>query len=377
MDLSFSEEQEAFRGDVRDFLQAECDRFVVRDLEQSELGYSAELWKKMAERGWLGLVFPEAYGGRGKTWLDLVVLMEEIGAAPCPTPYQTGVLQSGLALLELGSEVQKKEYLPKMLSAGLRFSLCLTEPSASYDPWGLQVRGMTRGQDWVINGTKLFIQYAASADYLLVVARTRDSDDPADGLSLFLVDANTEGIGKTALVTIADDKQCELVFNQALVPRANLVGPLHGAWPALQKVLTLSTVALCAEMAGGTQAALDYAVDYSKIRVQFGRPIGSFQAIQHYAADMLTLTDAARLSAYEAAWRVDEGLPYEMEASSAKAVCSGAFSRVTAKGHQIMGGIGIYKELDMQLWYRRAKAAEQFFGDADYHREKVAQLMSL
>ena len=209
------------------------------------------------------------------------------------------------------------------------------------------------------------------------VARTRDTDDPADGLSLFVVDATTEGIGKTGLVTSADDKQCELVFTQVIVPRTSLVGPLHGAWPGIHKALTLSTIALCAEMAGGTQAALNYAVDYSKIRVQFGRPIGSFQAIQHYAADMLTASDAARLSVYEAAWRVDEGMPYAMEASAAKAVCTEAYNFVTQKGHQIMGGIGIYKEMDMQLWYRRAKAAEQFFGDADYHRERVAQLMEL
>ncbi|MCH7553082.1 MAG: acyl-CoA/acyl-ACP dehydrogenase, partial [Chloroflexi bacterium] len=358
MDLSFSAEQDTFRATLREFMAKECDRMAVRDWEESELGYSADVWRKMGELGWLGIVFPKKYGGQGSAWLDLVVLMEELGANPCPTPYQTGVLQSGLALLELGSEKQKKTYLPKILSGDLRFSLCLTEPSASYDPWGLQVRGMTRGEHWVLNGTKLFIQYAASADYYLVVARTRDADDDADGLSLFLVDANTEGIGKTPLISISDDKQCELVFNQVLVPRENLVGTLHNAWPALRKVMTLSTIALSAEMAGGTQAALNYAVDYAKFRVQFGRPIGSFQAIQHYAADMLIASEAARFSAYEAAWRVDEGMPYEMETSAAKAICSEAYTKVTAKGHQILGGVGIYKEMDMQLWYRRAKAME-------------------
>ncbi len=378
MDLSFSQEQEQFRQEVLDFLAQECDRTVVRQLEQSELGYSPEMWRQMAQRGWLGLVFPAEYGGRGKGFLDLVVLMEELGRCPCPCPYQTGVLQPGLVLLELGSAAQKRRYLPAIAGGDLRFSFCLTEPSASYDPGGVQVRGMNRGESWVLNGAKLFIQYAASADQYLVVARTRDNDDdPADGLSLFLVDAASEGIARTPLVTIADDKQCEIIFNQVLVPRENLVGPLHRAWPAVQKAMTLCTIALCAEMAGGTQAALEYAVEYSKHRVQFGRPIGSFQAIQHYAANMLTDSDAARLSAYEAASRVDAGLPYDMETSQAKAVCSEAYQRVTAKGHQILGGIGFYKEIDMQLWYRRAKAMEQLFGDADYHRERVAQLMGL
>ena len=378
MDLSFNTEQEQLRQDVRAFLAQECDRAVVRELEESELGYSPEMWKKMADRGWLGLVFPEAHGGQGKGFMDLVVLMEEFGRCPCPCPFQTGVLQSGLTLLELGSEAQKRDYLPRIVGGDLRFSLCLTEPSASYDPWGVQVRGMTRGESWVLNGAKMFIQYAASADYYLVVARTRDNDDdPSDGLSLFLVDAGSDGISRTPLVTIADDKQCEIIFDQVLVPRQNLVGPLHQAWPAVRKVMTLCTIAMCAEMAGGTQAALEYAVEYSKHRVQFGRPIGSFQAIQHYAANMLTDSDAARLSAYEAASLVDAGEPYEMVASQAKAVCSEAYQRVTATGHQILGGLGFYKELDMQLWYRRAKAMEQFFGDADYHRERVAQLMGL
>jgi len=378
MDLSFSPEQEQLRKEVRELLQRECDRRAVRDMEESDPGYSPELWKRMAGRGWLGLPFPAKYGGQGKGFLDVTVLCEELGRQPCPIPIQTGVLQSGLALLELGSEAQRRAYLPKILSGELRFSLCLTEPSASYDPSGIQVRAMTRGDQWSINGTKLFIQYAASADSYLVVARTRDNeDDPADGLSLFLVDAKSKGIGRTSLVTIASDKQCELVFNQVLIPRENLVGPLHKAWPAIQKALTLSTIALCAEMAGGTQAALEYAVEYAKVRVQFGRPIASFQAIQHYAANMLTDSDAARLSVYEAAWRVDAGLPCEMETSAAKAICSEAYQRVTSKGHQIIGGIGFYKEMGMQLWYRRAKAMEQLLGDADYHRERVAQLMEL
>ena len=377
MDLGFSEAQEAFREELQAFMAAECDRRLVRDLEESDLGYSPDMWRAMAGRGWLGLIFPEAYGGGGRSWTDLVVLMEEIGRQPCPVPYQTGVLQSGLALLELGTEAQKAECLPRILDGGLQFRFCLTEPSGSYDAGGVEVRALPRGEDWSLNGTKLFIQYGASADYYLVAARTRDSEDPADGVSLFVVDAASPGIGLTSLVTMAEDKQTEIVFNQTMVPGTRLVGPLHGAWPALRKVLDLSTVALCAEMSGGMQAALDYAVEYSKIRIQFGRPIGSFQAIQHHAANMLIEMDAARYSAYEAAWRVDEGLPYEMETSMAKALCTEAYQNVTATGHQILGGVGFYKELDMQLWYRRAKSAEAFFGDAEYHRERIAQLMGL
>ncbi len=377
MDLSLNEQQEMLKKTARDFLAQECPTNLVRELEESEKGYSPDIWKKMAEMGWLGLIYPEKFGGLGGSFEDLTVLLEEIGRAVCPSPYQTCVIQSGLALLELGSESQKQQFLPKIASGELVFCFCLTEPSASYEASGVAARAILKGDAYTLNGTKLFIQYAKSADYFLVVARTKESASPKDGLSLFIVDATSPGVGITPLRTIADDKQCEIVFNKVAVPKTNLVGSIDAAWPAIEKVIGLSTIAQCAEMIGGIQAALELAVDYSKVRVQFGRPIGSFQAIQHYAANMLTDSDAAKLSVYEAAWRVSKGLPYEMEASVAKAVCSEAYQRVTAKGHQILGGIGFYKEMDMQLWYRRAKSMEQLFGDADYHREKVAQMLKL
>jgi alkylation response protein AidB-like acyl-CoA dehydrogenase len=377
MDIAFSPEQEAFRKEVRDFLTASCDRATIRRLEKSDLGYSPDHWRAMAQMGWLGLAFPKEYGGRSKGFTELCILLEEFGRHPFPTPYQNAVLQSGLALLHLGTESQKKAWLPKLIDGSSRFALCLTEASASYDPWGINVRAIMRGQEYALNGAKLFIQYGASADHYIVVARTRDTEDHADGVTVFLVYANAKGITKTPLKSMAADQQCEVVFNQVMVHRQNILGPLHKAWPALQKVITIATIATCAEMAGGARAALEHAVEYAKHRVQFGKPIGSFQAIQHYAANMLTDADAATLATYDAASRVDAGLPHEMEASEAKAICSEACQRVTAKGHQIMGGIGFYTEQDMQLWYRRAKVFEQLFGDANYHRGKVAQLMML
>ncbi|MBM4405161.1 MAG: acyl-CoA dehydrogenase [Chloroflexi bacterium] len=377
MDISFTPEQEAFCKAVRGFLAAHCDRTVVRQLEAGDLGYSQDHWRAMAQMGWLGLAFPAAYGGQGKGFTELAILLEEFGRHPFPTPYQNAALQSALAILHLGSESQKKAHLSKLFDGSSRYAFCLTEASASYDPWGVNVRAIMRGPEYAINGAKLFIQYGASADHYIVVARTRDTEDHADGITVFLVEANAKGITKTPLKSMADDKQCEIVFNQVMVSRQNILGTLHKAWPALQKVITLSTIAASAELAGCARAALEHAVDYAKHRVQFGKPIGSFQAVQHYAADMLTAADAATLAVYDAASRVDQGLSHVIEASQAKAVSSDAALRVTAKGHQIMGGIGVYKERDMQLWYRRAKVMEQLFGDAQYHREKVAQLMML
>ncbi len=352
MDLAFSERQETLRAEAASFLQDASERWDVRELEAADPGYSPELWKTMGQRGWLGLLFPKAYGGTDEGFQVLAVLLEELGRRPMPTPYQTGIVQSGLAHLELADETQLARYLPPMATGALRFSFCLTEPSGSHEPSAVETRAEAHGAGYSLSGTKRFIQYAASADAYLVVART-------------------------PLLTIGGDRQCQIEFDQVDVAAENLVGPLHGGLPALRKVLALATIAQSAEMVGGARAALDYAVDYARTRVQFGRPIGSFQAIQHHAADMLIDCDAARLSVQEAASRVDSGLPFEMEASAAKTVASESYLRVTAKGHQILGGIGFYDELDMQLWFRRAKAMEQLLGDADFHRERVARLMGL
>ena len=376
MDLAFSQQQEMLRTSVREFLGRECDRLTVRELEASELGYSKDLWRKVADLGWLGIIFPQAHGGLGGSFQDLVIVLEEFGRGPFPSPYQTTIVQSGLTLLELGSETQR-QLLSQIIAGEVLCSFALTEQTASYEPGAVELRATPEGDGFKLTGSKLFIQYAGGADYLLVVARTRETSDPEEGLSIFLVESGAAGVGMTPLNSIGGDKQCEVTFDGAVTPVHSLVGPLHGAWPALSKVLALSTITLSAEMAGGAQAALELAVEYSKARVQFGRPIASFQAIQHYAADMLIEADAARFAVYEAAWRVDSGLSYELEASEAKAICSEAYQNVTARGHQILGGIGFYQEMDMQLWYRRAKAMEQLMGDADYHREKVAQLMGL
>ncbi|MCL0102181.1 acyl-CoA dehydrogenase family protein [Dehalococcoidia bacterium] len=374
MDLGFSTQQEEFRLRIRDLL-SHTDRVAVRDMEASELGYSSALWGEMAKWGWLGLALPKLYGGSGGKIEDLVLLLEELGRHPFPSPFQTAIVQSGFALEELGSDAQKFKYLQPMISGELRFAFALTEESASYEPADLQVRALPRPGGFSLNGTKLFIQYGNSADYYLVVARTEDTDDAESGLSFFVVDSSTAGIGVNRLNSMAGDKQCEIVFNQVEIPSGNLVGSLGQAWPAMRRVLALAAIAQSAEMAGGAMAALDFAVDYSKSRVQFGRPIASFQAIQHDAATMLTKCDAARYAVYEAASKADAGEPFEMAASEAKAICSEAYRDVTARGHQIVGGIGFYEEIDMQLWFRRAKVMEQLLGDADYHREKIAQMM--
>ena len=377
MDLGFSEEQEMLRNSARDFFLNELPKDVVKEMATDEKGYVPDLWKKMAELGWMGLVIPEEYDGMGMSYLDLVVLLEEMGRACLTGPYFSTVVLGGYTIMEAGSEEQKKELLTKIANGEIILALALTEPSAKYEASAIAVSAKAQGDDYVIDGTKLFVENAHIADYLIVAARTKEGGNAEDGISLFLVDAKSPGISTTVLKTMAGDKQCEVIFDKVKVPKKNLLGGLDKGWPVMEKMLEKATVGLCAQMVGGAQMALEMSVTYAKERVQFGRPIGSFQAIQHYCANMVTDVDGSKFVTYEAAWKLSEGLDASMEVSMAKAWTSEAYRRVTLLGHQIHGGIGFCIDHDMPLYFKRAKAAEPTFGDPDWHREKVAQELGL
>ncbi len=377
MDLDFTEEQEMLKTMARDFLEKECPKTLVREMEEDDKGYSPGLWKKMADVGWMGLVFPEKYGGMEGNFLDLAVLLEEMGRALLPGPFFPTVVLCGSLILAAGSEEQRQEFLPKIASGEMILTLALTEPSARYDAASISVRAVAEKDEYVIDGIKLFVPDVHVADYLLCVTRTKEGAAPEDGITLFLVDARSPGITCTLLKTIAGDKQCEVVFDKVRVPKKNILGELDRGWPVVEKTLEQAAVAKCAEMVGGAQQVLEMTVAYAKERVQFDRAIGSFQAIQHYCANMATDVDGMRFITYEAAWKISEGLPVAMEAAMAKAWASDAYRRITALGHQIHGGIGFTKDHDMQLYFRRAKAAEVTFGDGDFHREAVAQQLGL
>ncbi len=377
MDLGLSEEQEMLKTSARDFLQRECPKKLVKQLDESDEGYSPELWRKMAQLGWLGLLFPEGYGGSGGSFADLVVLLEEMGYNILPGPFFSTVVLGGSPILAAGNEEQKKELLPNIANGEAILTLALLEPSVRYDAAAVKATADARNGEYVINGTKLFVPDANVADFLLVVARTRETANPEGGITVFLVDAKSPGLGTTLLKTLARDKQCEVVFEDVSVPKENILGELDRGWPIVRDILQKATVAKCAEMVGGAQAALDMAVAYAKERVQFNRPIGSFQAIQHYCANMVSDVDGSRFVTYKAAWKVSEGLPATMDVAVAKAWTSGAYGRVTLLAHQIFGAIGFTMDHDLHLYYRRAKASEMMFGDGAYHRAIVARELGL
>jgi len=377
MDLGLSEEQEMLKASARDFLQKECPKRLVRQLDEGDEGYSSELWQKIAKQGWMGLVFPEKYGGNGGSFLDLIVLLEEMGYNILPGPFFSTVVLGGLTILATGSEEQKTEFLPKIASGETILSLALTEPTASYEAVSVKTEAIARNGKYVINGIKLFVLNANVADYILCVARTKKTKNPEDGITIFLVDAKSQGVKCNLLRTLARDKQCEVIFNNVTVPKKNIIGKPDAGWPIMKDVLEKATVAKCAEMVGGAQAALDMAVNYAKERVQFGQPIGSFQAIQHHCANMVTDVSGSRFITYKAAWKVSEGLPATADVAIAKTWTGEAYGRVTLLAHQIFGAIGFTMDHDIHLYYRQAKAGEIIFGDADFQRAIVARELGL
>jgi 3-oxocholest-4-en-26-oyl-CoA dehydrogenase beta subunit len=372
--LTLTEEQEMIKEAARDFLADKCPKAFVKEMEESETGYSRELWQEMAELGWMGLAFPEKYDGGDMSFLDLAVLLEEMGRACLPGPFFSTVVLGGLPILDIGSEEQKQEYLPKLVRGEKIFTLALTEPGYhNYDASSVTVEAIPEDGNYIINGTKLFVSDAHIADYLLCVARTK----PGNGITIFLADAKNPRINYTTLKTIARDKLCEVVFDRVSVPKANVLGEPDQPWSAVQRIIERAAVGKCCEMVGNIQRVLEMTVDYAKERKQFDRPIGSFQIIQHYCADMATDIDGARFSTYQAAWMLSEGLPCTKEVAIAKAWISQASQRVFALAHQIHGAIGVTIEHDLHFYTRRAKAAELAFGDADFYREMVAREMGL
>ncbi len=379
MDFGFSPEQEMLRATAQKFFENECPSTFVRKMMDDPAGVTPEFWQKLAEQGWLGLIYPEAYGGVGLGFVDLTVLMEEMGRAVMPGPYFSTVLLGGLTILEGGSDSQKKEWLGKISSGAAKVTLACTEPNARWDVAAVTLAAREVRGGFTLSGTKLFVHDAHTADALVVAARTADGGSAEDGITLFLVPKDARGLQVKLLPTMDQTRKlCEVTLKDVSVGADALVGEKGKGWQPLARVVDRATVALCAEMCGGAQKVLDMTTDYAKIRVAFGKPIGAYQAVKHKAADMLVDVENAKSITYYAAWAVDEQVAEApLAASMAKAYVSDAFRKVAAAGIQLHGGIGFTWEHDLHLYFKRAKGSEFTFGDATYHRERVAQLINL
>ncbi len=375
MEFSLTEEQEMLKTMARDFLAKECPKTHVREMMDDDVGYSPELWKKMAEVGWLGLVLPEEYGGAGMNFRDLTILCEEMGRALLPSPFISTLHLVGLPIMAAGTEEQKQEFLPLIANGEIACTLAVLEEDGDLWAEGIKTKAVPQGDEYSISGTKLFVPDARAADYILCAARTRRATDSEEGITLFMVDAKEWGIYITSLKTMDETrKQYEVSFTDVAVPAKNIIGELHQGWPILKQAALQATAALCAEMVGGGEMVLEMTVSYAKERIAFGVPIGSFQAIKHKCADMLTSLEYARSLMEGAAEAIKDGAPNTpIIVSMAKSFCGDTYKQVTNEGIQIHGGIGFTWDHDMHLYFKRARSSDTAFGDANYHRELIAQ----
>jgi len=374
MDVLLTEEEEMLRKSAREFLEAECPPSLARAMEKDDLGYPPALWKQMAELGWLGLAFPERYGGQGLPLTYLGLILEEVGRAIAPVPFHSTVVPA-LTIARVGTEAQRQEILPRVSRGDLIMTWALTERDPRYNPDAVQMQAIPDGDDYVITGTKMFVDNFNVAQKCLLACRTTPPSADNEGISLLLVDTGSPGISHTPLVTLAKDKQSQVVFDRVRVPKANLLGQVNQGWPIAGAMLDRATVLLCAQMVGATRKDAEMAIEYAKQRVAFGRPIGAFQSIQHLCADMIVWVDGGQLLTYEALWRMDQGLPASIEVSQAKAFCNEKCEAVVRSSQTIHGGIGFMLEFDLHLWFRRVSAWTMRLGTTFEHRARVARAL--
>jgi alkylation response protein AidB-like acyl-CoA dehydrogenase len=377
MDIGFSEEQGLLRDTARKFLDAACTTKFVRERMATPEAVTPEFWSQIAEQGWLGINFAEEDGGSGLGLVDLVVLMEEMGRAVMPGPYLATALLGGAAIRAAGSATQRQEYLPGIAEGALKATLAATEANARWDASGIMMNARPMRGGFELSGTKLFVPDAHLADIIVVAARTRDGSTMEDGVSLFVVPKDAAGLSVALMASIDETRKlCEVHFANVVVPQSAVLGELHQGWPALARVYDGASVALAAEMCGGAQRVLDMTVEYAKLRETFGKPIGSYQGVKHKCADMLVEVENAKSLTYYAAWAIDEGTAdAPLAVSMAKSYASDASRKVSNAGIQLHGGIGMTWEHDLHLYMKRAKASEVAFGDATWHRERVAALI--
>ena len=371
MNFAFTEEQEELRKTVRAFLEAKSPETAVREQMETDAGYDAAVWSQMGEQlGLQGLAIPEEFGGSGYTFVELGIVLEEQGRALLCAPFFSTVVLAANTLLHSGDDAAKAAHLPGIASGETIATLAFTEPSGKWDESGITTEATAAGDGWTLNGVKSFVLDGHTASLIIVAART------AKGVSLFTVAGDAAGLTRTALSTMDQTrKQAKLEF--ANTP-ATLLGTEGEGWAVLSTVLDLAAVGLAAEQVGGAQKVLEQAVEYAKVRVQFGRPIGSFQAIKHKCADMLLEVESAKSAAYYGLWcAAEQNDELPSVASLAKAYCSEAYFHATAENIQIHGGIGFTWEHPAHLYFKRAKSSELLFGDPTYHRELLAQRIGI
>jgi alkylation response protein AidB-like acyl-CoA dehydrogenase len=370
MDFGISEEQEQLKTSAREFLTGECPTSVVRKIMATEDGAASELYREIAKLGWSGLIIPETFGGAGLAMLDMAMLLEEQGYAAMPGPFLFSSVLAASALSEFGSAELQQKWLPALAEGKAIGTIAITEEDGGIDAASISVRGREVGGDITISGRKMFVPYAHIADFIIVVAR---SGDAPDDVALFAIDSKAAGVNIRLMKGLDLTRRvCSLELKDV---RVKADARLRGGADALRRMIDIGSVAIAADSLGGTERALEMAVDYSKVREQFGKPIGSFQALKHAAAEIVSELEPARALLWHAAYAIDsEPKQASRAAAMAKARLSDVYSRTTDRAVLMHGGIGFTWEHDIHLWFKRSRFNESYFGSPPYHRERVAQL---
>jgi alkylation response protein AidB-like acyl-CoA dehydrogenase len=356
MQFGLSESQEFLKDSARNFFAGECPSAEMRRLMETDTAYDASLWSKLTDQGYTGIIFPEEYGGVGLGKVELMLLMEETGRALLPGPFFSTVVLAGSVLDAVATPAQKTKYLAPICRGEVRATVAILEAAASWNSRDIQL-SVTHGK---LTGEKFFVADAAVADFILVVARN----------GVFVVDSKSRGL-KISPMSGMDLTRKLYVVEFSDTPAEQIL-----ASSGLARAFDIATAALAAELVGGMQRTLDITVEYAKTRKQFGKPIGMFQAVQHQCADMYLETESSRSAVYYAGWALEENAPDAATAVSiAKMYASDAARTVGNRGIQIHGGMGFIWENDVHLYYRRAKASETAFGDATFHRERIASMV--
>lgn len=367
MNMQFSETQEMLRTSAREFLTENCPSSFLREMRRDEQGFSPELWKTMGELGWPGLAFPEEYGGSAMSFLDLCLLIEEMGRACLPSPFIGTVVGCGLLLLELGSEEQRNEFLPGLAAGD---SIIAPAFHGAPDSTGTRVLPAVEREDggFILNGTHLFVPFLSAATHMLCAAHSADGPG---GTSLFMVPTSTDHVVSTPLHSIGSERIYQLDLDGVRLPHGALVGTGSDISESLKRALLRMDIAQCCDAAGALSWVLDDTVAYAKERKQFGHPIGSFQSIQHYCADMHVMLEGLRTSTYHAAWRLSEGMHADKEVAVACAYAHKVVPQLLGIAHQIDGAMGVTQEHDLYLYSTRAAAPARALAPTSQYLDAV------
>jgi alkylation response protein AidB-like acyl-CoA dehydrogenase len=376
LDLTLSESEEMLKKTGLDFMRRDAPKEVIQALQETDTGYTEELWRKAVEMGWPGIIIPEQYGGTGNSLTSAGVLFEALGTGPLPGPYFSSGILGSLIILEAGAEEQKQRVLPAIAAGEQIFALALTEPEYSWEPGAVQTTATSKNGDFILDGLKLFTVDAQAATHFIVVARTGKEADPAKGISLFLVDSKSEGVSVRRLPGFLAGRTFEVKLDSVKVARSAMLGDKDEGWQALKQGIAKSIPVLCAYKVGGCQAVFNAALEYSRIRVQFGMAIGRFQRVQDMIIEMVDYADAARWTTYEALWKLDTQRPAAESIHLAKAVSSDAYWEACTLAHRVLSGISYAKDHPVSFHTRASRSLYNFLGDPSYHRQQLAKLLT-